>query len=91
MATLAEIQRNAPRWLWVHCSGYRCGHKAPVPVAPLAIRWGGDAPIEYAQARFRCSVCGTKGAHTTHPSWEDMVIGWQPFPADRLTVFSRPE
>jgi hypothetical protein len=91
MATLAEMQNAVPRWWWVHCSGYLCGHKAPVPLAPLVIRWGGDATVEYAKSCFRCSVCGTKGAHTTHPSWQDMVIGWSAFPADETTVFSHPE
>ncbi|MGD9768229.1 MAG: hypothetical protein AB7U62_11340 [Pseudolabrys sp.] len=90
MATLAELQKNAPGWLWVHCNGPCCSHKAPVPLAPLIIRWGPTATIEMIQRSFLCDACGVKGAHTTTPSWGNMVTGWRAFPADQVTVFSRP-
>lgn len=82
--TLGQLH-TAPRWFWLHCTNWRCAHQAPIPLAPLIIRWGPNASSDLLRTLPRCSVCGTKGAYTFHPSYVDMDI--QPFPAHRVAIF----
>lgn len=84
--TLIQMH-NEPFWIWLHCARSICTHSAPIPIAPLIIRWGPNAPADWMRTRFRCSQCGTKGAHTICPSWQDMTVGLQPFPLSQMTTF----
>ena len=45
--TLGELNRE-PHWLWVDCARWQCGHKAPIALAPLIIRWGGRHLLRHA-------------------------------------------
>jgi hypothetical protein len=45
-----------------------CRHKGPVALAPLIIRWGGDASSDLLRQSARCKLCGSKGADLQHPS-----------------------
>lgn len=40
-----------------------------MPLAPLIIRFGEDAPLEALAVRMRCSRCGRKGITVNVPSW----------------------
>jgi hypothetical protein len=37
-------------------------------LAPLIIRWGGDASSDILRRSARCTCCGSKGADLQHPS-----------------------
>ena len=37
-------------------------------LAPLIIRWGGDASSDLLRQSARCKYCGGKGADLQHPS-----------------------
>jgi len=37
-------------------------------IAPLIIRWGGDASSDLLRRSARCTCCGSKGADLQHPS-----------------------
>jgi hypothetical protein len=65
--TLAQLRQAAP-WLWVWCRNVHCRHKAPMAVAPLIIRWRGDASSDLLRRSARCTHCGNKGADLQHPS-----------------------
>jgi len=72
------MRKLAP-WLWVNCERSSCLHRAPMVLAPLTIRWGGDASSDVRpvlqmrpQGRF---ADGTELART-------LDTGWAPFPAD---------
>src|SRR5688572_12960515 len=87
-ATLGELHR-APFWFWLYCRNYLCGHRAAVPLAPFIIRWGRDVTIIWLRERLRCTVCGSLGADTVHPSLcHGLAIGCSPFPVDDAGPFS---
>jgi len=65
--TLAEMRQGAP-WLWVWCRNVNCRRKSPMALAPLIIRWGGDASSDLLRQSARCKHCGSKGADLQHPS-----------------------
>lgn len=65
-------------WTWVHCGRPGCRHSAAVPLAPLIIRWGADAPWHYVRRAFRCTRCGFKGVTTQVPSWGGKDLGFAP-------------
>ena len=46
--TLAELRQGAP-WLW--CRNVHCRHKGPMALAPLSIRWGGEASSDLLSNR----------------------------------------
>jgi hypothetical protein len=82
-ATLGEIHRP-PGWVWVYCAAYNpyCGHRAPMALAPLIIRWGPDASSHLLRHNARCGVCGHRGATLKHPGWKNGHVEWEPFPVD---------
>jgi hypothetical protein len=51
---------------------------------PLMIRWGADASSDRLRRAARCTRGGGKGAMLMHPSYVDRIVGFQPFPAERL-------
>ena len=80
-STLANLQRD-PKWVWLYCRA--CPHHGPAAVAPFVIRWGADASPDLLRQAARCTGCGGKGAMLMSPSWAGSLVGWQPFPVDRL-------
>src|SRR6185295_19829423 len=44
-------------------------------LAPLSIRWGGDASSDLLRRSARCTCCGSKGADLQHPSARSSDIG----------------
>jgi len=59
----------------------------PLPFAPFVIRWGGHVSSDVLRRNLKCSVCGHRGASLSVPSWVDIQVGHEPFPADwRSTV-----
>jgi len=52
--TLAEVHRDT-KWVWVCCKAQGSGHTAPMPIAPLLIRWGMDALSDRLRGCARCS------------------------------------
>lgn len=84
--TLGELQRQTPRWTWLHCAGDGCNHSSPAALAPFVIRWGAGASSDVLRERARCSQCGRLGATLRHPSWVDMGEGFAPFPFGGLMV-----
>jgi len=97
--TLAEIRRAAP-WLWLWCRNFHCRHKGPIALAPLIIRWGGDASSDLLRQSVRCKLCGSKGADLQHPSVRSSDIalafharaedwGWRLMPSQFSTTWSR--
>ena len=72
--TLLQMREAAP-WLWVWCCNVHCRHKAPMALAPLIIRWGGDASSDLLRRSARCSRCGNRGADLQHPSATSSDIG----------------
>lgn len=81
-ATMGDLIRNDPRWLWLHCENTECGHKRAIAVVPFVIRWGANAPSERLRRSMRCIKCGQRGAQTYAPAWVDANVRWQPFPND---------
>lgn len=81
-ATMGDLIRNDPRWLWLHCANTDCGHKRAVAVVPFVIRWGANAPSDRLRRSMRCVKCGHSGALTYSPAWIDTNVRWQPFPDD---------
>jgi hypothetical protein len=86
--TIGQLNTE-PNWFWLVCTNWRCLHRAASALTPWVIRWGPNTPSKWLRSKFRCSVCGTKGADTFHPSWHDMQVRWQPFPVDRMANFYR--
>lgn len=81
-ATMGDLIRNDPRWLWLHCANIECGHKRAVAIVPFVIRWGVHAPSDRLRRSMRCMKCGHRGALTYSPAWIDANVRWQPFPDD---------
>lgn len=76
-STLGGARKHA-EWVWVYCERIGCRHSAAVPLAPLIIRWGPDAPWDYLRRFFRCTRCGFKKTTTRLPSWGGAHIGFSP-------------
>src|SRR5215475_11797163 len=83
VATLGELHRS-PGWVWIWCGRAMpyCGHRAPMALAPLVIRWGPDASSDMIRQRAVCTKCGHVGATLQHPGWWGNQIGFEPFPDD---------
>jgi len=62
-----------------------CGHRAPMALAPLVIRWGPDASSDLIRQRAVCTKCGHVGAALQHPCWAGNQVGFEPFPDDVVT------
>ena len=62
-------------------------------IAPFVIRWGPNESSDKLRRCARCVVCGRNGATLRHPSWYDEQLGWQPFPAKRMSALvpKRPD
>ena len=82
-----ELHRS-PGWMWIWCGRAMpyCGHRAPMALAPLVIRWGPGASSDVIRQRAVCSKCGYVGATLQHPGWWGNQIGFEPFP---MTVVMR--
>jgi hypothetical protein len=70
--------QHEPGWHWAVCP--RCNHRRPLAIAPFVIRWGPDAPGDLLRRSLICERCGHRGALLYHPSWVDMVKGWEAWP-----------
>ena len=86
--TIGELCRS-PGWFWADCYNRECSHRRPLPFVPFAIRWGPDTSSDVLHTssdvlrrNLRCTKCGHRGAATMAPSWIDMQVGEQPFPAN---------
>lgn len=78
------------KWMWAYCypdggNGIPCGHRAPMALAPFAIRWGLDSSSDVIRERLRCTKCGKFGATIQHPghagyggAWHSLLVA--PFP-----------
>jgi hypothetical protein len=83
--SIGELQRTTP-WVWVYCNRFldsehrACGHRTPMALAPLVIRWGPEASSDMLRRCARCTKCGAKAASIAHPSWSGNVTGFEPFP-----------
>lgn len=53
--TLNSILATGARHLVTHCR--RCAHHAPVPIAPLVTRFGGEASLDSILPLFVCRWC----------------------------------
>ncbi len=76
-ATLGSM-RAAHHWCWLFCEVSGCGHSVAIPLAPLLIRWGPDAPRSRILGAFRCTRCGGRRTSIRGPSWGDSLTGWAP-------------
>src|SRR5262245_45356126 len=74
--TLAEMRQAAP-WLWLWCRKGHCRHKSPIVLAPLSIRWSGDASSDRLRRSARCGCCGGKGADLQHLALDRATSRWQ--------------
>lgn len=88
--TLAGLQRNTT-WVHWYCDarlpgGGLCGFHTPLAVAPYAILWGLRAPATMLRTNLGCPRCHALGGTVKHPSWGDMTIGWEPFPAHEMSL-----
>jgi hypothetical protein len=82
IATFGQLLCRNPKWFWIHCNNRACRHKAALPLAPFAIRWGMDAPaVPTIRQAFRCSQCGDKTSTITAPGIGLGNEGFQAFPA----------
>lgn len=70
--------RKHTEWVWVYCERIGCYHNAAVPLVPLIIRWGPNAPWDYMRRFFRCTRCGFKKTTTRLPSWGGTHVGFSP-------------
>jgi len=79
--TLSDLHRATP-WLWLYCE--RCSHSSPLACAVAVIRWGAGESSDKRRRSARCTACGHKGATIQRPSWGGTVVGFLPFPADKV-------
>ena len=76
-STIGDARKHF-EWMWLYCETMGCGHSAAVPLAPLIIRWGPDAPWERMRRCFRCTRCGGRVTSTRTPSWGGEHVGFVP-------------
>jgi putative SOS response-associated peptidase YedK len=76
-ATLASV-RAGQEWLWINCATPACHHSAAVPLVPLIIRWGPDAPWTRLRTCFRCTHCGGRETTIQTPSWGGSEVRFSP-------------
>lgn len=55
--TLGQIRKRR-YWAWLCCETPGCWHDVVLPLTPLIIRWGPDAPQRALRTSFRCTKCG---------------------------------
>jgi hypothetical protein len=77
VATLGNI-RAGSHWMHLYCRNGACGHSVSLPLAPLIIRWGADAPCSRLRTGFRCTHGGNRETGIQRPSWGDTVTEWAP-------------
>lgn len=82
ITTIGQLVREPPRWFHLRCNTIGCGNRAAVPLIPLILRWGPDAPREWLDTRFRCTRCGARSTSVTRPSVAPFGVV-EEFPADR--------
>jgi hypothetical protein len=64
------LRQRTGNWMWAWCNNPGCGHRAPVALAPFAIRWGLDASSDVLREQLRCARCGRRGVTLIAPSWD---------------------
>lgn len=79
ITTIGQMMSEAPRWFHVTCNTIGCRNRAAVPLVPLILRWGPDAPREWLDTRFRCPRCGCRNTSIRMPSMSGSH-GPEPFP-----------
>lgn len=72
-----------PRWLWVYCSDYLCGHSRAVALTSWAIRWSVENPGPLIQQNFKCVICERKGATYKLANVQNDGLSYDDFPGDR--------
>ena len=73
--TIGEA-RTGYEWVWIYCETPFCHHHAAVPLVPLLIRWGPDAPSRLLRTCFRCTHCGGRVTSIRTPSWGGKDVGF---------------
>lgn len=68
--------RQTTDWIWLYCEVTGCGHSTALPITPLIIRWGPEAPLNYLRRFFRCTRCGGRKTSTQMPSWGGSHVGF---------------
>jgi len=56
--TFAQLHTSGVRGLLVYCSDHRCSHS----LAISGDKWPDDVRLSDLEPRFRCTVCGRRGA-----------------------------
>lgn len=73
--TLAELAKQPPFWMWVHCPG--CRRWKPLRLGDAIATAGASTTSVAFMRRLRCISCGHRGAQLQAPSWSNSVDGWQ--------------
>ena len=56
--TFADMRASGVRGLVIYCTDFRCGHSQAISGDP----WPDDVRLSDIERRFRCTVCGKRGA-----------------------------
>jgi hypothetical protein len=59
--TFGEMRASGTRGLLVYCSDYKCSHVMKIAPAE-ADRWPDEMRLSDLEPKFRCTVCGQRGA-----------------------------
>ena len=81
IATLGDLHRHEPRWMWLWCP--KCHHHVAAPIAPFVIRFGPHTGSDVLRRNGRCRACGHHGALIQMPSHHSMEMPYQPFPVEQ--------
>ena len=74
-------------WVIVNCDNVtRCGRRVATRLPAFIAKYGPRASSDVVRANAVCSVCGTRGATTTHPSWAGSDKGWAEFPGEGVEI-----
>jgi hypothetical protein len=83
--TLSQLRAQSG-WLWAQCP-IPCAHAAAIPLDPIVARMGASASSDRLRRRLVCTVCGSRGAELTLPSWVDVNQGSAKLPLDRVPAW----
>jgi hypothetical protein len=56
--TFGDMRASGVRGLVIYCTDYRCSHSRAISGDP----WPDDVRLSDIEHRFRCTVCGKRGA-----------------------------
>lgn len=74
-------------WVILNCDNRQgCGRRVATRLPGFIAKYGPHASSNVVRANAVCSVCGTKGATTTHPSWRGTDKGFAPFPGEGVEI-----